>query len=106
MSLIHWYVVFLFLLENCPICPDTKTNPRALKCLQSALKASNKCPICQEPQGVLQGNQPRGEVTSRFERYSVPGYEGNFSGLQFESDFCESLINEATNKQTNKKRTK
>ena len=86
VSLIQWFVIFLLLLENCPICLDTKTNPRALKCkhsfcsvcLQSALEASNKCPVCQELQGVLQGNQPRGEMTSRFERYSVPGYEGNF----------------------------
>jgi len=69
----------------CPICLDTMVNPRALKCkhvfcsgcLQSALDVSNRCPVCQEPQGVLQGNQPRGEMTFHFERHrSVPGYEG------------------------------
>ena len=87
VSLIQWYVFFfLFLLENCPICLDTMTNPRALKCkhsfcsvcLQTALEASNTCPVCQEPQGALQGNQPRGDMTFRYDRYSVPGYEGNF----------------------------
>ena len=66
------------------------TNPRALKCkhvfcskcLKTALDTSNKCPVCQEPQGVLQGNQPPGEMTERFERYSVPGYEGNFESCR------------------------
>lgn len=32
--------------------------------------------MCQEPQGVLQGNQPPGEMRIRIEHYSVPGYEG------------------------------
>ena len=36
----------------------------------------NKCPVCQQPQGVIVGNQPRGQMTLRFDRYSVPGYEG------------------------------
>ena len=45
---------------------------------------SNKCPVCQEPQGVLQGNQPRGEMTFRVERYSVPGYEGNSEAVVVE----------------------
>ena len=36
----------------------------------------NKCPVCQQPQGVITGNQPRGQMTFRIDRYSVPGYEG------------------------------
>lgn len=71
--------------DFCPICLDTFTNPRRLKCkhafcsdcLQKALNTSNKCPVCQEPQGVLQGNQPPGQMRWRTESYySVPGYEG------------------------------
>ena len=53
-------------------------------CLQSALDVSNKCSVCQEPQGVLQGNQPRGEMTFRVERYSVPGYESNSEAVVVE----------------------
>ena len=36
----------------------------------------NKCPVCQRPQGIIQGNQPRGQMTFHVDRYSVPGYEG------------------------------
>ena len=36
----------------------------------------NKCPVCQQPQGVITGNQPRGQMTFRIDRYSVPGYAG------------------------------
>ena len=73
------HVLFFFRVETCPICLDTMTNPRSLKCkhmlcsvcIQSALDVSNKCPVCQEPQGVLQRNQPPREMTFRVERYSV-----------------------------------
>ena len=88
-------VVFLFsFLEKCPICLDHITGPRRLKCrhvfcsecLQNALKVSNKCPVCQEPQGVLRGNQPRGEMESHCESFrSLPGYPGNFK-TRFTSD--------------------
>ena len=38
-----------------------------------------KCPVCYEPQGVVQGNQPPGEMKIRFDRsQGVPGYEGIF----------------------------
>ena len=74
----------IFFSENCPICLDTLTNPKTLRCkhvfcsgcLQKALAACNKCPMCQEPQGMLRGNQPPGEMWFRSERFSVPGYEG------------------------------
>ena len=81
------YCCFPFFLETCPICLDHITGPRRLKCrhvfcsvcLQQALKVNNRCPVCQEPQGVLRGNQPRGEMTSYHESYrSLPGYPGNF----------------------------
>ena len=81
-----WLFSFFF-LEKCPICLDHITGPRRLKCrhvfcsvcLQQALKVNNRCPVCQEPQGVLRGNQPRGEMTSYHESSrSLPGYRGNF----------------------------
>lgn len=81
------YCCFPFFLETCPICLDHITGPRRLKCrhvfcsvcLQKALKVNNKCPVCQELQGVLRGNQPRGEMTSYHESFrSLPGYPGNF----------------------------
>lgn len=70
--------------DVCSICLDKFTNPRSLKCkhrfcsecLQQALNASNKCPVCQEPQGVLKGNQPHGEMTTQPGFYSLPGFEG------------------------------
>ena len=36
----------------------------------------NRCPVCHQRQGTIQGNQPRGQMTFRVDRYSVPGYEG------------------------------
>lgn len=70
--------------EDCPICLCDVSNPRSLKCkhvfcspcLQQALDACNRCPVCQEPQGALRGNQPPGNMTSRAIPQSVPGYEG------------------------------
>lgn len=92
-----------FFSEDCPICLDTLTNPKTLRCkhvfcsgcLQKALAACNKCPMCQEPQGVLKGNQPPGQMCFRFEPFSVPGYEGNpdsfYTGL-FKSKPFLSLV--------------
>ncbi|CAH3022633.1 unnamed protein product [Porites evermanni] len=70
--------------EVCPICLDKKSRPRSLKCkhsfcsecIQATLNVCNKCPVCQQPQGVMVGNQPRGQMTFSIDRYSVPGYEG------------------------------
>ena len=42
----------------------------------------NKCPVCQRPQGIIQGNQPRGQMTFHVDRYSVPGYEGKIPNLE------------------------
>ena len=68
------------------------TNPRALRCkhkfcsncIQTALGVNNKCPVCQEPQGVLRGNQPPGKMTVHYDHYKrVPGYTGNLSPTDF-----------------------
>lgn len=76
-----------FSTERCPICLDPMSSPRSLKCkhsfcpecIQTALNVCNRCPVCQQPQGVIIGNQPRGQMTFNTDRCSVPGYEGNTS---------------------------
>ena len=70
---------------ECPICLDTLKNARTLKCkhvfctdcVETALKHNNRCPVCKEVQGVIQGNQPKGEM--RFQKIydRLPGYYGN-----------------------------
>ena len=81
-----YYTVLLF-PDSCPICLDILENPRTLKCkhafctkcLKKALAVNYKCPVCYEPQGVVQGNQPPGEMKTRFDSsQAVPGYEGIF----------------------------
>lgn len=70
---------------ECPICLDTVTNVRTLKCkhgfctecLETALKHSNRCPVCKEVQGVIRGNQPEGEMRFHRSLGSLPGYYGN-----------------------------
>ena len=56
--------------DKCAICLDTLKNARTLKCkhvfctscVKRALKYDNRCPVCKEPQGAVQGNQPKGET--------------------------------------------
>ncbi|XP_068740701.1 probable E3 ubiquitin-protein ligase DTX3 [Montipora capricornis] len=70
--------------QGCAICLHNMSNPRSLTCkhafcsacIQQALNVCNRCPVCQEPQGVLRGNQPPGVMTNRVIGQSVPGYEG------------------------------
>lgn len=90
--------LFFFFTDSCPICLETLKNPRTLKCkhvfcaqcLKKALAVNYKCPVCYEPQGVVQGNQPPGEMKSRFDRFqSVPGYEGIFM-------LCLSVLHHAS----------
>ena len=85
------FVVSPFVLQDCPICLDTVTNPQALKCkhvfcsgcLKAALAVNNMCPVCKEPQGALRGDQPRGEMTSHCDSFrSLPGYEGNVNSIR------------------------
>jgi len=91
------YFTFLFLkltdsavggagsTTECPICLDTLTNARTLKCkdvfcadcVETALKHDNRCPVCKEVQGVLRGNQPAGEMQFYRRPIRLPGYNGN-----------------------------
>jgi len=70
---------------ECPICLLTLTNPRTLKCkhvfctkcVETSLKHNNRCPVCKEVQGVIQGNQPKGEMRTQTNYDRLPGYYGN-----------------------------
>lgn len=79
------YDSVLLFTDSCPICLEALENPRTLKCkhvfctkcLKKALAVNYKCPVCYEPQGVVHGNQPPGEMKTRFDQsQGVPGYEG------------------------------
>ena len=71
--------------DECAICLDTLKNARTLKCkhvfctscVERALKYDNRCPVCKEPQGAVQGNQPKGEMQVQRLYQSLPGYLGN-----------------------------
>ena len=70
--------------HKCPICLDAMVNPRTIKCghifceecLRRALGIINICPICKEPQGIVTGNQPPGQMTWSLLPSSLPGYFG------------------------------
>ena len=55
---------------NCEICLDSVVNSRILKCGhvfctdfdETALTYGNRCPVCKEPQGVVKGNKPDGQM--------------------------------------------
>ena len=71
--------------DECAICLDTLKNARTLKCrhffctscVERALMYDNRCPVCKEPQGTVQGNQPKGEMQVQRLNQSLPGYKGD-----------------------------
>ena len=73
--------------NECPICLDTLSNPRTLKCkhmfctecIETALTHNNRCPVCKQVQGIIQGNQPKGEMKIRKTHDRLPGYYGNIN---------------------------
>ena len=68
------------------MCLDEIEEPKKLNkcghtfctaCIDEYFKrAGKRCPVCEEPYGVIVGNQPPGSMTWHEQRYnSVPGYE-------------------------------
>ena len=79
--------------HRCPICLDSMVKPQTIKCghvfcqgcLSQALRILNVCPICKEPQGVVTGNQPPGQMTWSALHSSLPGYSGMlYTTLKFQ----------------------
>ena len=76
-------------------------NPQTIKCghifcqdcLSQALRILNVYPICKEPQGLVAGNQPPGQMTWFTLHSSIPGYSGMlYTTLKFQQT-C-SVVNE------------
>lgn len=71
--------------ENCPICQDTLTKEKQLKCghvfceecVACAMKSMGPiCPLCKDVYGIMKGNQPAGKMSLRFLSSSLPGFKG------------------------------
>ncbi|CAK6955689.1 uncharacterized protein LOC128355481 [Scomber scombrus] len=70
--------------ENCPICLDTFTNKKQLKCKHefcdnclshSMATMGPICPLCKDVFGQIQGDQPDGKMTWKTHSYSLPGFQ-------------------------------
>ncbi|KAK7915948.1 hypothetical protein WMY93_011709 [Mugilogobius chulae] len=70
--------------EKCPVCLDTFTNKKKLKCkhefCEECLKQSVKsqgsiCPVCKDVFGLVEKDQPDGSLRWRNSSYSVPAFE-------------------------------
>lgn len=74
-------------------------NPRTIKCghvfcedcLKRALGILNICPICKEPQGIVTGNQPPGQMTWSSMPSSLPGHYGKSLSLRFDFSFANMI---------------
>ena len=91
--------------HRCPICLDSMVKPQTIKCghvfcqdcLSQALRILNVCPICKEPQGVVIGNQPPGQMTWSTLHSSLPGYSGMlYTTLKFQQ-ICSGVIEKKKN---------
>ncbi|XP_070758560.1 uncharacterized protein [Enoplosus armatus] len=69
--------------KECPICMDTFTNKKQLKCKHEfcdvCLARSKEsigpiCPVCKDVFGVIKGDQPYGKMSWRQSRLSLPGF--------------------------------
>ncbi|KAM6946962.1 uncharacterized protein PEZ65_000673 [Lycodopsis pacificus] len=72
--------------ENCPICMDKFTNKKRLKCkhefCEECLAKSREsmgdiCPVCKDVFGLIEGDQPAGNMTSYEMTSSLPGFSGS-----------------------------
>ncbi|KAM6946964.1 uncharacterized protein PEZ65_000677 [Lycodopsis pacificus] len=80
--------------ENCPICMDKFTNKKRLKCkhefCEECLAKSREsmgdiCPVCKDVFGLIEGDQPAGNMTSCEMTSSLPGFSGS-STIQINYD--------------------
>ncbi|KAM4613715.1 E3 ubiquitin-protein ligase DTX3L-like [Polymixia lowei] len=71
--------------DNCPICMDTLTDKKKLKCSHKFCKkclarAEQRvgpiCPVCKAIYGMMEGNQPEGEMSVSYNSRSLPGFYG------------------------------
>ncbi|XP_026163908.1 E3 ubiquitin-protein ligase DTX3L-like [Mastacembelus armatus] len=69
--------------DTCPICMDTFTNKKQLKCkhefceecLQQAEKSLGPiCPVCKDVFGTMEGDQPDGRMSWMTSSFSLPGF--------------------------------
>lgn len=69
--------------ETCPICMDTFTKKKRLKCkhefcgeclAKSKESIGSVCPVCKDVFGIITGDQPDGTMNSNFQRFSLPGF--------------------------------
>ena len=71
--------------DECVICLGGIENVKKLNCghvfctdcVETALNYDNRCPVCKEPQGVVKGNQPNGQMHVNHSLQSLPGYRSN-----------------------------
>ncbi|XP_017271233.1 E3 ubiquitin-protein ligase DTX3L isoform X2 [Kryptolebias marmoratus] len=71
--------------DKCPICLDSFTSKKQLKCkhefckacLQKSMKHNGPiCPVCKDVFGAMEGDQPEGKMTWFKSPSSLPGFEG------------------------------
>ncbi|KAJ4927480.1 hypothetical protein JOQ06_015207 [Pogonophryne albipinna] len=71
--------------DNCSICLDTFKNKKQLKCKhefceacleQSKASMGPTCPLCKDVFGMMEGDQPDGEMTTEKTTFHLDGYPG------------------------------
>ncbi|XP_068171068.1 E3 ubiquitin-protein ligase DTX3L-like [Antennarius striatus] len=69
--------------DNCPICQDKISNKKQLQCkhefceeclAQSLRNLGHICPVCREVFGVIEGDQPDGQMSYTVEPSPLPGF--------------------------------
>ncbi|XP_067995160.1 E3 ubiquitin-protein ligase DTX3L [Melanerpes formicivorus] len=69
--------------DKCPICMDRINNKEILSkckhafcksCVEKAMSYKKTCPLCQTVYGLVEGNQPKGSMSSTTIPASLPGY--------------------------------
>ena len=86
-------------IDDCAICMCPPTRPEKLpcghsfckKCIQQAFaKCQPKCPTCGYVCGEMNGNQPRGHMTTQILPSSLTGYE-RYSTIQITYDIPDGV---------------